>query len=738
MCVIVRVSAVLSMILANLAWSALRVDAAGVVLNEIMADNRATIVNGGSTPDWIELFNTTAASQSLAGMSLSDDSTLPRKFVFPVGSVIEANAKLLIWCDDASDAPGFHTGFGLSAQGQRVALYSADTVPKQVDAIEFGLQLPDASIGRIPDGSGTWQLCQPTPWLDNSTQQTGASTSIRVNEWMAAPASGDDWLELYNADQLPVALGGLALTDTASEKAKSPIPALSYIAGHGFQLFWADEKAYNGADHANFKLSAGGEAIGLYNGNNAIDIVNYGQQQTGVSMGRLPDGTVTFVSFTKTASPAESNYLLITNIAVNEVLAHTDAPLEDAVEFLNLGSSPIDLSGWFLSNNTSDPMKYRVPNGTTLPPNGYIVFYEYQFNTGASNPGSFNFNSAHGDEVALSEAKSGVLTGYRISQKFPASANGVSMGRVVTSRGVDFAALSRRTFGVDDPRTIAEFRTGTGAPNTGPLVGPIVINEIMYHPPDIIAGASTNDNTLDEFVELRNVSPTEVLLFDPAYPANTWRLTNAVTFAFETGARMPPASLVLLVGFDPKTDTAQLADFRAKYGVAEEVPIYGPWKGKLGNDSEAVELVKPDPPQSPPHPDAGYVPFVRVEKVKYGDSAPWPIQADGSGSSLQRWDANAYGNDPANWYAGAPTPGHDNGQVEIESVSVSGGRITIGFVALPNRLYSIEAQTSLGSTSWSQIVQYPASKTTQELQFTENIGGTGQYRFYRVASVLAQ
>src|SRR6185503_12056343 len=102
--------------------------------------------------------------------------------------------------------------------------------------------------------------------------------------------------------------------------------------------------------------------------------------------------------------------------------------------------------------------------------------------------------------------------------------NAVSFGRFETSIGEDFVAMSNRSFGADNPATVTQFRTGLGATNPYPKVGPVVINEIHYHPPDI----GTNDNSQDELIELRNFSASAVSLFDPSFPTNTWRLRDAI------------------------------------------------------------------------------------------------------------------------------------------------------------------------------------------------------------------
>jgi len=44
------------------------------------------------------------------------------------------------------------------------------------------------------------------------------------------------------------------------------------------------------------------------------------------------------------------------------------------------------------------------------------------------------------------------------------------------------------------------------------------------------------------------------------------------------------------------TNPAQLAVFRALYNVATNVPIFGPWSGKLDNAGETIELMSPNKP----------------------------------------------------------------------------------------------------------------------------------------------
>jgi hypothetical protein len=255
------------------------------------------------------------------------------------------------------------------------------------------------------------------------------------------------------------------------------------------------------------------------------------------------------------------------------------------------------------------------------------------------------------------------LTGYRAGIKFGAAANGVSLGRYPTSVGIDFVPLRSRSFGVDNPSTVELFRAGTGLANALPLVGPVVISEIMYHPAG--EGTNTTENPDLDFIELHNAGTADAPLFDPLHATNRWRLANGIEFEFPANTSIPVGGCLVVVPFDPVTNATAKAAFNARYGAG--IPLVGPYSGKLDNAGETIELLRPDLPQTAPHPDAGFVPQLLVERISFTDTNPWPTAADGQGSSLARTSNTDYGNDPVNWTAAAPTPGTVGGIADSDS-----------------------------------------------------------------------
>jgi len=709
----------------------------GPVLNEVLARNQRAVVSPwGSYADFVELYNGSGVGVDLGGMALGRSLSAGDRWTIPAGVTIGAGSYLRIWCD-GSRAPSMtgssselNTGFNLSGVSGDVFLFN--NLGQPVDSVAYGFQVDDWSIGR---SGGQWQLlASATPGTANSAPAAlGSATALRINEWMAAPWDGDDWFELYNRGTLPVDLGGLFLTDDPSTYGitKSPISPLSFIGAGRWATLIADDNLAAGRDHVAFELDGAGETLRLYDANlNLLDAVDFGFQAEGISQGWLPDGTANLASFPLSATPGGANYLLLTTVVIHEVLTHTDNNLEDAIELHNPTTSSINLGGWWLSDSQTDLQRFRIPDGTVIAPGGFQVFYQNQFGPAdgeADAPPLFSLNSAQGDAVWLSEADAfGNLTGSRTGVSFGAASNSVSFGRYQTSAGVEFVAMSRRTFGVDNPLSLDQFRTGTGATNAYPLVGPVVISEVMYHPP-----LDTNQAGSGEFIELQNISASPVPLFDPAHPTNVWRLANAVSFDFPPNTTIPANGLLLVVPFDAAGDPVALASFRSRYGT--DAPVVGPYSGSLDNAGETLELRRPDKPQALPHPDAGFVPFFLVERLAYGDEAPWPVAADGQGPSLQRIAPSDYGNDPANWKAELPTAGRANVNVSppVGSVTLIGGdTVRLSFTVQSGFTYQLEYKTSLTNAQWLPLGA-PVEAAGNVLIVDDVITGQPR-RFYRL------
>jgi hypothetical protein len=268
--------------------------------------------------------------------------------------------------------------------------------------------------------------------------------------------------------------------------------------------------------------------------------------------------------------------------------------------FTNPTANAVAIGGWFLTDDFGSPKKFQIPGGTTIPARGFVVFTETNFNVGSN---AFSLSS-EGDELFLFSGEAGNLTGYYHGFDFGAAANGVTFGRYINSVGAEhFIAQSTNTL---------------GATNARPRVGPVVISEFMYHPPEFRDSFGLVDNSVDEFIELHNITSAPVSLFDPSFPSNTWLLTKAVDFRFPRAASIPANGYALVVNFDPVDEPGQLAAFVSRYSVPAGTPVFGPLIGKLDNSADSIKISRPDAPSGV------FVPYVELDQVDYADAAAWP------------------------------------------------------------------------------------------------------------------
>ena len=222
---------------------------------------------------------------------------------------------------------------------------------------------------------------------DVFAQGGGSAPTLVINEFMAQNTGSvqdshgdyDDWLELYNYGDSAIDAAGCYLTDDPTDATKWRFPAsdsfVTTIPAHGFLLIWADQETEQGPLHAGFKLSAGGESLGLYDAQgNLLDNVTFQAQEPDVSSGRLPDGTDQWQSFS-TPTPGKPNQAATTRVVISEIMYHPHhvAPAPEIkarewIELFNAGDTPAHLSHWRLS----DGVEYVFPD-VVLKPGEYLV-----------------------------------------------------------------------------------------------------------------------------------------------------------------------------------------------------------------------------------------------------------------------------------------------------------------------------------------------------------------------------
>ncbi len=130
-----------------------------------------------------------------------------------------------------------------------------------------------------------------------------SGTGIVINEFQADNASTitdqdgeyEDWIELFNTTSSPISLDGFHLSDKLDNIGKWTFPDTVISAGEHL-VVWADEDGSQVGLHANFKLSAGGEAVVFSNPDlTVIDSLSFGAQTTDKSYSRCPDGAGGFI-----------------------------------------------------------------------------------------------------------------------------------------------------------------------------------------------------------------------------------------------------------------------------------------------------------------------------------------------------------------------------------------------------------------------------------------------------------
>jgi len=234
-------------------------------------------------------------------------------------------------------------------------------------------------------------------------------------------------------------------------------------------------------------------------------------------------------------------------------------------------------------------------------------------------------------------------------------------------------------------------------------INAIVITEINYHAPD---AADPGD-----WVELHNGWNVPIDLSGWVFKDDQ----EAHHFQFQEGTVIEPGGYLALC--------SDKARFELQFPNVNQ--CVGDFPFRLGNAGDTLRLFD--------------FTGVEVDTVSYKDSAPWPVEPDGSGRTLSLRDVAGENSAAASWTASVSatgTPGKANDGPPLESqnslrftsVSVApDGVVTLMLPTTAGCRYSVQKSADLATwMDWRQVVG-----SGEDEQFKDDVVFLHSHRFYR-------
>ena len=369
-------------------------------INELLALNRDGLQDeAGNKDDWIELYNAGEADLDIGGMHLSDSLRWPSWWIIPQGTVVPAHGYAILWADEEQPEGPLHASFALSGEGERVTLYDSHARGFGfIDDVYFGPQQSDVSYGRYPDGGETWGGMPPTP--DESNQ-------------LMPPTIAD----VHHSPAYPTAAGAVTVEATVTDDGTVAAVTLHYDAAAGDQTVPMTHQS-DDTYAAQIPPQPDGTGVSYY-----VEATD----DAALTATDPPDAPVTVHRYLVGYTPPA--------VVINEFLADNETTnqdeageFEDWIELYNTGDATLDVGGMYLTDDLTDPTAWRIPEGTTIPPHGYLLIWCDKDEGDGPLHANFKLDKS-GEEIGLfdTDAWSNVLVD---SVVFNAQAADVSLGRV--------------------------------------------------------------------------------------------------------------------------------------------------------------------------------------------------------------------------------------------------------------------------------------------------------------------
>ncbi len=229
--------------------------------------------------------------------------------------------------------------------------------------------------------------------------EISSSRGVRINEVMTSnktamsDASGayPDWIELINASNGAVDITGWALLDKASRSTYFVFPDYQLDPGETVVVFASGKLAdENGADfQAPFRMSSAGDTLMLSDAhgtvvesinipalgaNQSYAQMNGGWQVTSEYTPGMENTALNYAALTSTQPVAGSALVISEIMADNASYPSAGGALYDFIEVQNIGSNPVDLNGYALSDSPDKPSQWKFPSVTLQPGQCALVY----------------------------------------------------------------------------------------------------------------------------------------------------------------------------------------------------------------------------------------------------------------------------------------------------------------------------------------------------------------------------
>ena len=338
--------------------------------------------------------------------------------------------------------------------------------------------------------------------------------------------------------------------------------------------------------------------------------------------------------------PAISEFMALNNSLVTD----EDGAFSDWIEVRNTTGMPLDLAGYYLTDNAQVLNKWQL-SATTLAHGQHVIVWasgKDRLGTGPLGQLHTNFSlGGDGEFLALVRPD-----GATIVQQFESDGGGypqqygdISYGLMpVTSEEIYFLAPTPGT-------------ANNGPTSTNPAQA-IVINEIMYHP--------SSENDADEWIELFNAGGLSVSM-------DGWAVEGGSDFDFAAGTQISPGGYLIVA--------ANRAQFLANNPTVNPASVVGGWTGNLSNRYEEIRLENSfgdridtvdyaeegdwaDRVQTPPD-GAGYRSWI------------WDAPHDGGGRTVELVNAQMPNNQGQNWRPSTSAGGTPGAQNSVAAANIA-------------------------------------------------------------------